>query len=272
MPHNRPPHQTPSAKPGVWTPPRLGVCSAEPDETLRSQAQALAAELDLPVVTANNVDCDLLLVVTGKGLELRETGRGAAGGVHVDFDTAGPSARRLATASRRQPLAKAVGLKGRTPTILDATAGLGRDAMLLATLGCTVTAIERSAILGALLRDALRRAMAAGEGGAARVKLIVGNAADVLTRMSDQQAPDVVYLDPMYPSRGKSALPKKEMRIIRRLVGDDADADAVLEAARHVARDRVVVKRTPRGEPLAPDPTMSYRGKLVRYDVYLTRL
>ena len=326
MPLSRSTHGTPSSDKAVWTPPLVGVCAAAADEQLRSRARVLAAELNLPVVARDGVDCDLLLVVTGDGLELRETGRGAAGGVKADFSKAGEGARRLATASRRQPLARAVGLKKRMPTILDATAGLGRDAMLLASLGCTVIAVERSVILGAMLRDALERAAApevdetespcattrqhpspkrnqspkrqrgpcsdcagrpvplAGASGSdyaalsrARwfrqcgITLIIGDAVDVLTRMSDQEAPDVVYLDPMYPLSGKSALPKKEMRILRRLVGDDLDAGALLEVARRVARDRVVVKRTPRAPPLTPATTMSYRGKLARYDVYVTR-
>ena len=246
----------------------MGVCVATPDQQLQFRAQALATEVNLPVVAKDRVDCDLLLVVTSNGLELRETGRGAAGGVKIDFGETGKSARRLATASRRQPLARAVGLKKRTPTIVDATAGLGRDAMLLARLGCTVTAVERSVVLGAMLRDALERAAEGIRPG--RVTLVIGDASDVLARMSDREAPEVIYLDPMYSPSGKSALPKKEMRILRRLVGDDSDAGALLEVARRVARERVVVKRTPRAPPLAPAPSMSYKSKLTRYDVYLT--
>ena len=266
-------HGTPTSGRTDWIAPRVGVSAAVPDEPLRSRARALAAELDLPVVARDSVDHDLLLVVTGEGLALHETGRGSAGGVKVDFGETSASGRRLATASRRQPIALAVGLKKSTPTLVDATAGLGRDAMLLASLGCTVIGVERSAILGAMLSDALQRAETMPAGSRirqCRFTLIVADAVDVLARMSDQERPDVVYLDPMYPPRSKSALPKKEMRILRRLVGDDPDADAVFEAARAAARDRVVVKRTPRAPPLAPAPTTSHRGKLARYDVYLT--
>ncbi len=257
----------------------MGVCAAipderVPDEPVLSSARVLAAGLNLPVVTRDGGNRDLLLVVTAKGLELQETGPGAAGGVKVDFSAAGVNARRLATASRRQPLCRAVGLKSRIPTIVDATAGLGRDAMLLAGLGCPVVAVERSVILGAMLRDALERAAtvpAVDKAGQFEMTVVIGDAMEVLARMSDREAPDVVYLDPMFPPSGKSALPKKEMRILRRLVGDDQDAGALLEAARRVARERVVVKRTPRAPPLALAPTMSHRGKLARYDVYVTR-
>ena len=250
----------------------MGVHAAAPDEQLRRRAQVLAAELTLPVVAPDGADCDLCLVVTDSGLELCETGSGGAGGVRVELGDTGASARRLAGASRRQPLARAVGLRKGAPTIVDATVGLGRDALLLASLGCTVTAVERSVVLGAMLRDALERVATVTADGEIRrypFTLVVADAMDVLVRLADREAPQVVYLDPMYPRQGKSALPKKEMRILRRLVGDDPDAGALLEAALRVARDRVVVKRTPRAPPLGPAPSMSYKSKLARYDVYV---
>lgn len=256
------------------TPPRVGVSVAAPDEQLQSRAKALATELHLPLAVEAGADFELLLVVAETGLELHETGHNAAGPVIVDFGMTGDSAHRRATVSRRQPLALAVGIKKRKPTVLDATTGLGRDALSLACLGCSVAAVERSPILGAMLRDALERAVARPELErvvGSRIRLIVGDAREVLTRLSSAEAPDVVYLDPMLPPKRKSALPKKEMRILRRLVGDDPDAVALFEVARRVARDRVVVKRTPHAPPLAPEPQMSYKGKIARYDVYLTK-
>lgn len=272
MPRNRSPDRPPTPDQADWKAPRIGVCPALPDEQLRARVRALSAELNLPTVAKDSGGCDLLLVVTDGGLQLCETGRGAAGAVTVDFTVGGQNTRRLATVSRRQPLALAVGMKKGNRIVLDATAGLGRDALALASLGCTVIAVERSAILGAMLRDALERAAAvpaAAEMMRGELTVIIGDATEILSDMSAQEAPDVIYLDPMYEPSGKSALPKKEMRILRRLVGDDSDAASLLEAARRVARDRVVVKRTPRAAALGSAPTMSYRRKLVRYDVYL---
>lgn len=248
----------------------MGVCAAS--GALQSRAQLLAGELSLPIVSREGLENELLLLVTDAGLELHETGPNAAGGVSVDLAGTGANARRLATASRRQLLARAVGMKKHTPTIVDATAGLGRDALLLARLGCTVTMIERSAILGAMLREGLERAERAHASGDSErwpITLIIGDAAEVLSEVSEVAAPDVVYLDPMYPPKSKSAAPKKEMRILRRLVGDDPDSDALFDAARRAARGRVVVKRTPHAPPLSPSPTMCYESKLARYDVYL---
>ena len=244
--------------------PRVGLSVVANDERLHARARALAAELELPLTPEGGAGFELLVVVTETGLELHETGRGGAGPIKVDFDHPRGVLHGRATASRREPLARAVGLKRRRPTVVDATAGLGRDAFQLAGLGCTVTVIERSLVLGAMLRDALDRAACSS------ITLIVGDAREVLVGMTADQAPEVVYLDPMFPQRKKSALAKKEMRILRRLVGDDPDCAVLLEVARRVARERVVVKRTPRAAPLAPEPSMSYRGKMARYDVYLT--
>ena len=83
-----------------------------------------------------------------------------------------------------------------------------------------------------------------------------------------EAAPDVVYLDPMYPPKKKSALVKKEMRICRMLVGEDEDAGELLEIARRVARRRVVVKRLRHAPPLKANAAAEYVGRTVRYDVY----
>lgn len=192
--------------------------------------------------------------------------------------------------TRREPLARALGRKVRT--VVDATAGLGGDALRLAGLGCTVTAIERSPWIAALLDDALER-VRAGAGTLAdmarRITLIHADAREFLTNHADR--PDAVYLDPMFPpKRRKRAAVRKELLWLRELAGDDLDAGALLSAALAAARERVIVKRPnhapPIGlrrgpqtrdgliadSPLGPKPTVSYPGKLVRYDVYRTDL
>ena len=169
--------------------------------------------------------------------------------------------------SRREPLARALG--ARTRTVIDATAGLGQDAFLLACLGYRVTAIERAPVLAVLLRDGLARAAADPVQRNAlgdRLCVITGDARLLLREMTP---PDAVFLDPMFPpKRRKSALARKEIQIIRRVVGDDPDALELFAVARASARERVVVKRPTSAPPLAPRPSMSYVSKLVRYDVY----
>ena len=174
--------------------------------------------------------------------------------------------------TRREPLARALGRKVRT--VVDATAGLGGDALRLAGLGCTVIAIERSPWIAALLDDTLQR-LRAGTGAlanmAGRITLIHADASQFLTKQEDR--PDAVYIDPMFPAkRRRSAAVRKELLWLRELAGDDLDAVALLTAALAAARERVIVKRPHHAQPLGPKPTVSYAGKLIRYDVYRTDL
>jgi 16S rRNA (guanine1516-N2)-methyltransferase len=257
----------------------VAVCPKGASRRLHDRAASLAGELALPLAESDGgADPQryvLLLVVTDQRLELRETGRRTGKPLFVDFVGGAVGFRRRAAGSRRQPIARAIGLRGDPPTVLDATAGLGRDSFLLACLGCTVIAVERSPVLGALLRDGLDRAALARDEElrtvVARISLTIGDAGRVLTGMAKDAAPDVVYLDPMYPPKKKSALAKKEMRICRVLVGDDDDAGELLKVARRVTRRRVVVKRLRHAPPLATDVATKYLGRTVRYDVYRPR-
>lgn len=172
---------------------------------------------------------------------------------------------------RGQALPKAVGLKpGRRPHVVDATAGLGRDAFLLASLGLDVTLVERSAAMHALLSDGLSRAREAGPIHAAiveRMTLIHGDAREHLPRLH----PEVVLIDPMHPPRRNHALVKKEMRLVRAMVGLDADARDLVEVALACASDRVVLKWPLRGDPLPGVPAPHHRilSKTLRFDVFM---
>lgn len=172
---------------------------------------------------------------------------------------------------RGQALAKAAGFsRGVTPEIVDATAGLGRDAFLLASLGARVTLIERSATMHDLLAAGLDRARA--EGGAyaetvSRMTLLCGDSCALLPQLD----PQVVLVDPMHPSRNNTALVKKEMRLVREIVGTDPDAAQLMQVALETARNRVVLKWPLRAEPmpLLPKPSHQILGKSTRYDVFV---
>ena len=248
--------------------------------TVASMAAQLAAELRLPLLI-DPVDPDSpvagsthLLTLTGDRLELVERGPDAPGPVYVDF-VAGPAAhRRRFGGGRRQPLARAVGLKGHAaPTVIDATAGLGGDAFVLAGLGCTVLLLERSPIIAALLRDGLHRARQDPDIGSLvteRLALELADGRDFLPQLAPEQQPEVIYLDPMYPHRRKTALASKEMRLLRQIAGADLDAPALLAAALGCARRRVVVKRPRLAPPLSgPPPTLHITAPNTRFDVYL---
>jgi 16S rRNA (guanine1516-N2)-methyltransferase len=172
---------------------------------------------------------------------------------------------------RGQDLPKAAGFKpGINPHIIDATAGLGRDAFLLASLGATVTMIERSTEMHALLHDGMARALDAGGVTAeiiSRMKLIHGDAIQLLPGLSAK----IVLVDPMHPPRNKSALVKAEMRQIRAIVGIDDDQTRLMQTALAHASRRVVLKWPAKAAPLADIPPASHQiiGKSVRYDVFM---
>jgi 16S rRNA (guanine1516-N2)-methyltransferase len=192
----------------------------------------------------------------------------------VDFAGGAVGYRFRRGGERGHPLVRAAGIKkDHIPSIVDATAGLGRDAFLLASAGATVILIERSREVHALLKDGLARA--AAESGeladvVGRMVLLRGDARDHLPELR----PDVVIVDPMHPPRRNTALVKKEMRQLSAIVGPDEDADELMRVALASARERVVLKWPLRAAPLldAPKPSHQFAGKTVRYEVFVTAL
>ncbi len=250
-----------------------GLQVAACDKPLLDEAMQLARRLNLApaqvIPDISRCAYPLLLYVTYQGLQLQTTGKKAPGPVWVDFLSGAVAHRRKFGGGAGQMIAKAVGVKsGIRPSVLDATAGLGKDSFVLATLGCELSMIERSPVIHALLEDGLRRAMADEEVSevCSRMTLYHGNAIDL---MGTIERPQVVYVDPMFPHTEKSALVKKEMRIFRDVVGDDQDSALLLEAALDTATSRVVVKRA-RKAPLIEGRPPSYQleGKSSRYDIY----
>lgn len=223
-----------------------------------------AAELGLCLATARDPS-GWQLVREASGLHLQ--GPVSEGALALELRTTqGPLALRLRTARRDEPLPRAIGLhrpKVPPPTVVDATAGLCRDAMVLASMGCRVTAIERVPALVLLVRDALR-----GSGFADRLQVLAGDAVGFLLDRATAGPPDVVYLDPMFAAPGTAQV-KKDMQVLRALAGPPDDPAALFAAARTAARERVVVKRHHGEAPLAPGVSFAVAGERVRFDVYL---
>lgn len=205
-------------------------------------------------------------------LELRKLDEPKLGAVFVDFVGGTMAHRRKFGGGRGEAVAKAVGIKqDNLPTVIDATAGLGRDAFVLAALGCQVKLVERHPVVRLLLQDGLQRAYADEEIGPwvqQNMQLLPYQHINQLN--PDTDFADVVYLDPMYPHKAKSALVKKEMRVFQHLVGADLDADELLAPALQLARQRIVVKRPDYADFLAQKaPHFSRETKNHRFDVYV---
>lgn len=194
--------------------------------------------------------------------------------VNVDFVGGATAHRHKFGGGKNQAIAKAAGLnKGATPTVLDATAGMGKDAFVLASLGCKVTLVERQPPVFMMLFDGFRRAELDGSIPWFNDRMtLINNAShraleDAITK---QVHYDVVYLDPMFPHREKSAAVKKDMALFQNLVGDDADADQLLPLAYQLAQKRVVVKRPDYASFLNEQtPNSQIKTKKNRFDLYI---
>lgn len=233
------------------------------------RAQALADRLALSVTALQPEATQLWLSEHGLALKVPDFKQAFS----IDFSSGKYDHRRKFGGGRGQPLARAVGLKqGQSPSVIDATAGFARDAFVLASLGCEVTMVEQNKIMSLLIEDALLRAVntPAIADIAARMQLYHANAIEFLAEGKHQA--DVIYLDPMYPGRDKSALVKKEMQLLHQLVGVDIDSGELLDIARTHAGKRVVVKR-PKGAPFVGEqkPAASVQSKNTRFDIYPTR-
>ena len=252
------------------TPPIAVLCG---DEASRDRAAALAERLGLPggAVLGPGSDPEagtLYLKASLQGASLVRDGMEVAG----DFSRLLPRLKQGAL--QRELLVKAARVKGvERPRAVDATAGLGEDSLLLAAAGFEVTLCESDPVIAILLEDALARA--AGDEAlahiAARMRLVEGDSRATLAALAadDATRPDVVYLDPMFPGRTKSAAVKKKFQLIHGLERPcEPEAEDSLMSAALAARPRkIVVKRPVKGPWLAGvKPSHAIAGKAVRYD------
>lgn len=165
-------------------------------------------------------------------------------------------------------LARACNLSPRQPVrLLDAMAGWGVDGLALQLMGARVLQVERHPVAWALLAD-LRRRFGLSY---APESLLYADAWEVLHR-DTLAAVDVVYLDPMFAPRKKTALPNKRLQLLAQVTAAPSMQEPTIgdwiAAAQSKALGRVVVKRRLKDPPLQPKPAWQLKGKTVRYDCY----
>ncbi len=181
--------------------------------------------------------------------------------------------RLLSIENSDDPLLRAMGRSTdpSTTTVLDGTLGFAVDALQLAAAGFHVTGVERNPIVRELTKDGLRRAEACGELRTAlsRFHFIEQSSIEYLSVLEATKAPDIVYLDPMYPELKRSVKRRKALEFLRDLVGDDLDAEELFALAWEKTKKRVVVKRPLKGDRLGKNPNHVLRGKSHRFDVYV---
>lgn len=217
--------------------------------------------------------CRFVIFYQDGRLSLQHTAPDAPGAICVNFDDSA-MAYRQSHPLQPEALLKAAGVKqGKGQRVLDATAGLGQDAFIFAAAGCHVTLMERSPILHALLADGLRRGIASENSRVAasvsRMSLVHGDSAS-LSLAQVTEKPEVVYLDPMFPERRKSAKVKKNMFLLQQLLDDEIPSADLLRNALLLASRRVVVKRPRHADFLeGRRPSHQLLGKTSRFDVYV---
>jgi 16S rRNA (guanine1516-N2)-methyltransferase len=254
------------------------------DSRYKPNAEVLASKLNLPLVdsaeisqqSAQNGQTDYYLEYASDGLCLKSAVRNEHGPIRCDFNSGASTHRRKYGGGNGQAIAKAVGVSGKfAPQVLDLTAGMGGDGFVLATLGCEILLLERNPVVHSLLDDGLQRAAIAGledtefAAIAARISLLDTDAGTYLKALPAEPCADIIYLDPMFPERKKSAKVKKEMQAFHGIVGGDEDASELLELSLARARYRVVVKRSSSAGYLADTaPSYSLEGKSTRFDVF----
>lgn len=225
----------------------------------------LSTQLNIPMTDREDTHFDFFLLYNTNGLSLVSKSSDI---VQVNFSSGKLNYRTRS--QQKELLAKACGITSTfKPTIIDATAGFGTDAFVLSSFGAHITLLERSDIVFALLQDGYDRGMKAEklEPILKNMQLVHADSIDYLNSLVTK--PDVIYLDPMFPERKKSALVKKEMRALQALLPEQNDTEKLFQAALKNTGKRVVVKR-PRLAPLLSDqkPNFQLTGKSCRFDVY----
>lgn len=240
------------------------------------QAKEFCQANTIPLLKTRSDNHDLQLLFHDDLVELYD--RHLNTSISVDFVAGTLAHRQQYGGGRGQALAKAAGLKsGATPTVLDTTAGMAGDAFVLATLGCPVTMIERSAIVYCLIENAIERASLHDSFQTILqqgFQAINRDARDYIREQlkMGKPAPDVIYLDPMFPQKQKSALVKKDMQILQRLHVNEDDNAELLEVALLFAVKRVVVKRPINAGTISDrKPDTCIKSKKTRYDIYTIR-
>lgn len=252
-------------------------------------AETLAADLCLPLVRLDkdlthasspanffNSSIDYSLYCSSQGLMLIANSHNGGATMRCDFVSGTNRHRVNYGGGNGQSIAKAVGVSGKfQPKVLDLTAGWGRDAFVLASLGCDLTLLERNPMVFRLLEDGLSRAQIAAQTDVGlgdivgRMRLLKMDSFDYLETVEEDSCPDIIYIDPMFPIRKKSAKVKKDMQALHNLVGIDKDSEMMIDKALTKARYRVVIKRPANAEFLANiKPNYSLEGKSTRFDVF----
>ncbi|QCI17380.1 16S rRNA methyltransferase [Buchnera aphidicola (Aphis helianthi)] len=217
-------------------------------------------------------NASLALIINNNTLELYNRLESRKKIIKVDFLSNQNNYRCSNFKKKNEALYKALGIKKNYfPYVVDATAGFGKDAFLISFWGCYVVMIERHPIIAALLKDGLQRAYEnknIGNWLKKRLHLMFSDSCKILN--TSMLKPDIIYLDPMYPTNKKKALPKKNIQFLRNIIQNNDNCENLLNVSRKFAKKRIIVKRPSYAKPLSNEKVeFSINNKNNRFDIYL---
>lgn len=226
-------------------------------------AQSLANRINVPITEKEGEH--LTIMFDSKGVSLSGYGLCYQG----DFEN---MLRRVSDGRlQHEMLVKAVKSTSDTKlTAIDATAGMGEDAFLIAAYGYDVTLHEQNPVIAVLLKDAIRRAKKHPELKeiASRMHLVEGDSVELLSKRVDEV--DLIYLDPMFPQRQKTGLINKKLQLIQKLEPPCSTEQDLFMAAEGAHPSKIIVKRPLKSPHLAgKKPNYMLEGKAIRYDCYV---
>ena len=240
---------------------KLVVCMGKGAQ--RDAAEALARRVGAPL--CDTCGAELTLLIDSSGVTLTGYGLSFRG----DFEE--QMLRRITDGRLQHEMLVHIAKTDKPhPTAVDATAGMGEDAILLAASGYDVTMYEQNPVIAALLKDALRRAKKnpALRDTVERMHLVEGNSIELMPQQANK--PDLIYLDPMFPARQKSGLINKKLQLIQKLEHPCVEEEALLGAAFSAQPQKIIVKRPLKGACLAGrEPNYTVKGKAIRYDCFV---
>ena len=256
------------------------------DQSLEDEAVKLSKKTGAALITeSDKIPEDIPTVIFGEAGVVLSNGR-----MQIKGDFVSMLSRLNEHNLNRELLVRAAGIKAgrieneKMPYVIDATAGLGQDSLLLAAAGCRVDMYENDPVIAALLADCLRRAKKKERLSTfahrakeelqlsdivERMTVIEKDSIAALRQIKDQnlETPNIVYLDPMFPERTKTGLVKKKFQLLHILEKPCANEEELLEAAIEAKPGKIIIKRPLKGNILAGHkPSYSIKGKSVRYD------
>ena len=167
---------------------------------------------------------------------------------------------------QRQPFVKAIGFKTQPLCVLDITAGWAQEAFLISQLGCDVTAVESNPFVFYFVQESLHQKELKLSG----LRFILEDSLNYMNSIKEIDQPDVIYMDPMFGNRKKS-LSNKSLRILKKIVGETKDKQALFELALKKAKKRVVVKRHHLESAFKEKRLCFFEGRSVCYDVFMPK-